>query len=207
METLPRATYSLLKGVFRRYWVRTLVLSGVFSCVTFSLMGLTCLFTYMRVSHDYKVEMEQLGTRLLMDVCDYSAKVGQLEGEISGYRHVIKSLSKVGKRVPLGRFRVTAYDPDESCKPFNDGYTSTGLKIVNDGNVMRGVVAVDPGKIPYGSTIYLPELNLLAYAADTGAAMLKRGGKNIDILVPTVDEAKNFGVKYVDVELIDVSVD
>jgi 3D (Asp-Asp-Asp) domain-containing protein len=168
-------------------------------------MGLTGLFTYMRVSYDYEVKMRETEAQLLLDVHNYAAQVAGLRGEIRGYREVITSLSRPGKRIPLGRFRVTAYDPDESCKPFNDNYTSTGLKIVDDdGKIMRGVVAVDPGKIPYGSTIYLRELNLLAYAADTGAAMKKRNGKNIDILVPTVAEAMEFGVQYVDVDLIDV---
>lgn len=205
METLPHVLCSLLKRVFRRYWVRTFVFGGVFSCITFSLMGLTGLFTYMRVSDDYEVKMRRTEAQLLLDVHNYVAQVAGLKGEIRGYREVITSLSRPGKRIPLGRFRVTAYDPDESCKPYNDSLTSTGLKIVDDdGKIMRGVVAVDPGKIPYGSTIYLRELNLLAYAADTGAAMKKHGGKNIDILVPTVAEAMTFGVKYVDVDLIDV---
>jgi len=169
-------------------------------------MGLTGLFTYMRVSDDYEIKMRGTEAQLLLDVHNYAAQVAGLKGEIHGYREVINALARPGKRVPLGRFRVTAYDPDESCKPYNDSLTSTGLKIVDDnGEVMRGVVAVDPRKIPYGSTIYLRQLNLLAYAADTGAAMRKRDGKNVDILVPTVDEAMKFGVKYVDVDLIDVS--
>jgi len=140
-----------------------------------------------------------------MDAQNHAVEAAEFKGEIQGYRNIIGAYSRSDKRVPLGRFRVTAYDPDESCKPFNDNHTSTGLKIVDDdGKIMRGVVAVDPGKIPYGSTIYLRQLNLLAYAADTGAAMLKRDGKNVDILVPSVDEAMKFGVKYMDVELIDV---
>ncbi len=206
METLPYTIYSLLERIFRRYWVRTFVFSGVFSCITFSLMGLTGLFAYMRVSDDYGVKMREAETRLLLDVHNYAAQVAGLKGEIHGYREIINALSRPGKRIPLGRFRVTAYDPYESTRPFNDEHTSTGLKIVDDnGQVMRGVVAVDPRKIPYGSTIYLRQLNLLAYAADTGAAMKKRDGKNVDILVPTVNEALEFGVKYVDVDLIDVN--
>jgi len=208
METLPRRVFSLCEEVFERYWPRVFLRVGLSSFVTFSLMGLTILFTYMRVSYDYEAKMLATSVEFTRDTREYGVKLAELRGEVRGYRAVIASLSKSGKRVPLGRFRVTAYDPHESCRPSNDGYASTGLRVVDDkGNVLQGVVAVDPGKIPYGSTIYLKQLNLLAYAADTGVAMLSGDGKNVDILVPTVKDARRFGVRYVDVELVDVSID
>jgi len=70
-----------------------------------------------------------------------------------------------------------------------------------------GVVAVDPDVIPYGSVLYLPELKRYFFASDTGAAMRRGNGRNIDLLVPTVREALEFGRRNVEVELIDLSID
>lgn len=199
METLPTRIFSLLEEIFNRCRVKALIYIGVSSFVTFALMGLTCLFTYMRVSHDYEVKMAELQARLLMDVSEQSAEAARFEGEIQGYRNVIATLSKKGKRRPLGTFTVTAYDPIESCKPFHDGLTSKAIP------AGMGVAAVDPGVIPYGSVLYLPQVEKYFFACDTGAAMKRRGGRNIDLLMPTVGEAKEFGRRHLEVELIDLS--
>ena len=42
-------------------------------------------------------------------------------------------------------------------------------------------------------------------ASDTGAAMKRGNGKNLDILMPTVKEAMNFGRKNLKVELVDLA--
>ncbi len=52
-----------------------------------------------------------------------------------------------------------------------------------------GIAAVDPGVIPYGSILYLPEFKRYFFASDTGSAMKKGNGRNIDLLVSTVAEA------------------
>ena len=70
-----------------------------------------------------------------------------------------------------------------------------------------GVAAVDPSVIPYGSVLYLPDLERYFLACDTGFAMGKGDGKNIDILMQTVEEALEFGRKQLKVELIDLSAD
>lgn len=201
METLPTRIFSLLEEIFNRYIARVLVYVGVSSFVASGLMVLTCLFTYMRVSHDYEVKMEKMQGRLLMDVCEQASKAARFEGEIQGYRNVIYTFSRKSRRKSLGTFTVTAYDPIESCKPFDDGLTSKALP------VGMGVAAVDPGVIPYGSVLYLPEFGRYFFACDTGAAMKKRDGRNIDLLMPTVGEAREFGKKHLKVELIDLSED
>jgi 3D (Asp-Asp-Asp) domain-containing protein len=153
----------------------------------------------MKVSHDYEMKMEKVQARLLMDVSEQASKAAGFEGEIQGYRNVISTLSKKGRRKPLGKFTVTAYDPIESVKPFDDGLTS---KIIPAG---MGVAAVDPGVIPYGSVLYLPEYEKYFFASDTGSAMKKGDGRNIDLLMPTVEEALQFGRRRLEVELIDLS--
>lgn len=201
MDGLLTRTFSLLEELFNRYRVKSIVYIGVSSFVVFALMGFTCLFTYMRASHDYEAKIEKLQARLLMDVCEQSARVAHLAGEIQGYQTALLTFSRRGKRRSLGTFTATAYDPVESCKPFDDGFTSTAIP------VGMGVAAVDPSAIPYGSILYLPELERYFFASDTGAAMRKGNGRNIDLLVPTVKEALAFGRRNVKVELIDLSMD
>lgn len=201
METLPTRIFSLLEEIFNRCRVRVLVYVGVSSFITFPLMGLTCLFTYMWVSHDYEVKMEKTQARLLMDMSEQTAKAARFEGEIQGYRNLISTFSKKGRRKPLGTFTVTAYDPIESTKPFDDGVTSKAIP------AGMGVAAVDPGVIPYGSVLYLPDYEKYFFASDTGAAMKKGDGRNIDLLMPTVGEAREFGRRRLKVELIDLSGD
>lgn len=208
MENLPTKILSLLEELFHRWRVRAFVYVGISCLVTFALMGVTCLFTYMRLDHDYEakknayeMKIEKLRDRLLQDTYEQAARATRLEGEIEGYRYIISTLSRKGKRRPLGVFTVTAYDPIESCKPFDDGFTSMAFP------AGMGVAAVDPGVIPYGSVLYLPDLEKYFLACDTGSAMTKGDGRNIDILMPTVEEALEFGRKYLRVELVDFSAD
>jgi 3D (Asp-Asp-Asp) domain-containing protein len=192
LETLPIGIFSSLEGIFSKYRVKAFVYIGVSAFVAFALAGLACFFTYVGVSHNYQLQMQEMQARLLTDI-------SQRDGEIEGYRNVISAFSKKGRRKRLGAFKVTAYDPVESCKPFDDGITSVALP------VGMGVAAVDPGIIPYGSVLYLPEVEKYFFACDTGAAMRREDGRNIDLLMPTVEEALEFGVKRLQVELIDLS--
>jgi len=129
-------------------------------------------------------------------IADNKDQIIQLDSQVAGYQEIILSLCRSGKQVDLGYFTVTAYEPDISCRPFNDGITSVGLP------AGRGIVAVDPRIIPYGAVIYIPDLHEYFFAADTGAAMKKQRGRNVDLLLRSVDEAKAFGRKRLKVELI-----
>jgi len=91
---------------------------------------------------------------------------------------------------------VTAYDPDESCKPFNDGFTSIGLPVGD------GIFAVNPKKIAYGSLLHIPEINKYGIAGDTGAAM-RRNPRSIDIFIPLRKDALKFGRRRLEVELVE----
>ncbi|MBD3182396.1 hypothetical protein GF312_08895 [Candidatus Poribacteria bacterium] len=193
--------YSLIKDIFKKQGAKLFVYFGVLSFAIFTAMGLSCLFTYMRVSHDYQTQMTQEHTRLKEMINEYAIKSSLLKGEIKAYRAAISTLSKKGKRKSLGYFNVTAYDPKDSCVPFNDGLTSN---LIPAG---MGVAAVDPGVIPYGSVLYAPEINRYFFACDTGSAMKKNNGRNIDLLMPTVKEALVFGRKKLELELIDLSSD
>ncbi len=179
--------------------VKVLVPKITPSLFVLGLMGLTFFFTYMVISHNYSLKIEEVEHKLSMNLHKTAAEAERLEKELKEHQDMIFSLSRKGKRKSLGSFTVTAYDPIESCKPFDDGVTS---QLIPAG---MGVAAVDPRVIPYGAVLYLPEIDRYFFASDTGAAMKRGNGRNIDILMPTVQDALEFGRQHLQVELIDLS--
>lgn len=91
---------------------------------------------------------------------------------------------------------VTAYSPDErSCGPFADGKTATLHSVWT--NAFK-LVAADPKLLPYGSMLTVP-----GYDADRIVPVLDCGGKikgrRLDVLFPTHEEARKWGVRKVPV--------
>ncbi|WP_112182295.1 3D domain-containing protein [Paraliobacillus zengyii] len=77
------------------------------------------------------------------------------------------------------------------------GITATGINLNEDRN--KKVIAVDPSVIPLGTRVYVEGYGE-AIAGDTGGAIK---GSKIDIHVPTKDEAFQWGVRTVDVTILD----
>jgi 3D (Asp-Asp-Asp) domain-containing protein len=81
---------------------------------------------------------------------------------------------------------ATAYS---NAQPELSDYTSTGLF------VRKGIVAVDPKVIPYGTHLYIEGYGF-AVANDTGSAMRDQEQLRIDLAFPTVEEALQYGRRY-----------
>jgi murein DD-endopeptidase MepM/ murein hydrolase activator NlpD/3D (Asp-Asp-Asp) domain-containing protein len=79
-------------------------------------------------------------------------------------------------------------------RPGDPGYgiTSTGAK------AQRGVIAVDPRVIPYGTHMYIPGYGY-GVALDTGGAIK---GQKIDLFYNTVQEANDWGRRWVTIQLL-----
>lgn len=77
------------------------------------------------------------------------------------------------------------------------GITSTGIDL--NANPNAKVIAVDPNVIPLGSEVYVEGYGY-AVAGDIGSAIK---GNKIDIHVPTKDDAYSWGVKTVDVTIVE----
>ncbi|MEC5424376.1 LysM peptidoglycan-binding domain-containing protein [Virgibacillus sp. C22-A2] len=77
------------------------------------------------------------------------------------------------------------------------GITSTGINLNEDPNAK--VIAVDPTVIPLGSKVYVEGYGH-AVAGDIGSAIK---GNKIDLHVPTKDEAYSWGVRTVEVTIVD----
>jgi 3D (Asp-Asp-Asp) domain-containing protein len=195
VNTLPHRVLALVEEIYRRFWTRIFVLIGVFSFVTVSLMLLTGLFTYMRVSADYEVKIEEIKAKFTVDVQSCTAEVARLEGEIGGYQKLIGAFARKGRRKLLGKFEVTAYEK-WSCAPYNDGVTAIGLPVGD------GIFAVNPEEIAYGSFLHIPAINKYGIAGDTGYAM-ECNPRSIDIFVSDRKKAMTFGRKKLDVELVE----
>ncbi|WP_099205606.1 3D domain-containing protein [Scatolibacter rhodanostii] len=81
----------------------------------------------------------------------------------------------------------------------NTGYTADGSY------TSRGIVAVDPSIIPYGTRIRIDTANGYSgeyIAADTGGA-LQSGRILVDIWMPTSEECLNFGIQNATVTILD----
>ncbi|KUK11493.1 MAG: M23B-like peptidase [Clostridia bacterium 41_269] len=88
----------------------------------------------------------------------------------------------------------TAGPESTGKKPGDPGYgiTATGVK------AQRGVVAVDPSVIPFGTRMYIPGYGY-GIALDTGGAIK---GERIDLFFDTVEEAKQWGRRWVTIQLL-----
>ena len=96
--------------------------------------------------------------------------------------------------------KITAYCPcSKCCGKYADGITSTGK------NAHKTVgVAADPKLLPYGTRLNIPGIGILP-VDDTGGAMrqsAKRGIYHIDVRFPNHQEALNWGVKNLPVEIL-----
>ncbi|OLS39866.1 3D domain-containing protein [Bacillus sp. MRMR6] len=90
---------------------------------------------------------------------------------------------------------VTATAYTASCEGCS-GITATGVNILD--NPDEKVIAVDPSVIPLGSKVYVEGYGY-ATAADTGGAIK---GNKIDVFIPEHEDAINWGVKKVEVTVL-----
>lgn len=105
-------------------------------------------------------------------------------------KKVIQSTNSTVKSISV---KATAYTA--SCQGCS-GKTKTGLDL--KANPEAKVISVDPSVIPLGSKVYVEGYGY-ATAADTGSAIK---GKRIDVFIPSLDKAKNFGSKQLTVKII-----
>ena len=88
-----------------------------------------------------------------------------------------------GKRMQVG---ATAY-----C---NDPITATGTK-----PEVGRTIAVDPRVIPYGTRVYIPQLDRVFIAEDCGSAIK---GKRIDIYMQDYNTCMEWGFKTIDIYIL-----
>ncbi|MHC5004642.1 MAG: 3D domain-containing protein [Planctomycetota bacterium] len=88
--------------------------------------------------------------------------------------------------------RVTAYSPDaRSCAPFDDNVTASGYSVWTNG---MKLVAADTDLLPFGSLVSVPGYDdgRIVPVLDRGARIK---GHRLDVLLPTHDHARRWGVR------------
>lgn len=93
----------------------------------------------------------------------------------------------------LGVFKTTGYCPCRSCSKNWGWNTSTGAIARS-----KHTIAVDPRVIPYGSKVMI---NGILYTAEDCGGSVR--GNHIDIFFDTHGEARNQGVQYAEVFLVE----
>ncbi len=79
-------------------------------------------------------------------------------------------------------------------------YAYTGDGITATGTVPKyGTIAVDPSVIPYGTKVYIKELDKVFTAEDCGGAIK---GNTIDIFMPTEKNCNDWGIRNITIEIL-----
>jgi 3D (Asp-Asp-Asp) domain-containing protein len=114
------------------------------------------------------------------------------EGTYRSASYLPASVPAGSSLIPLGTYKTTAYCPCRICSSKWGTLTSTGAVAT-----ANHTVAVDPRVIPYGSKLLI---NGVIYTAEDKGGGVK--GKHIDIFFNSHKEAKNYGVKKLNVYLV-----
>ena len=112
----------------------------------------------------------------------YSNKTGWSSG-----KYIKKSTSSSSNRDVKKRLKVKAYAYT------GGGYTATGTK------AKYGTLAVDPKVIPYGTKVYIKELDKVFTAEDCGGGIK---GNKIDIYMNSSSACSKWGVKTITLEIL-----
>jgi len=106
----------------------------------------------------------------------------------------------VMKEPNVVRMRVTGYAPldNKSGMCADDNPTSTSIGHYPSASY----AAVDPKRIPYGTKLDVPDYGIVE-AGDTGGILRNHEDLCVDLYFDTYDEAIQWGVRYLDVEILE----
>lgn len=144
-------------------------------------------------NHDVSVEKLKDNNDLDTDIIlpDQKLSIDKEKKEDSKEKSEDEDKKSEGETVDVS---ATAYTAECSgCS----GVTATGVDLNEDPD--KKVIAVDPDVIPLGSEVHVEGYGD-AVAADTGGAI---NDKKIDVHVPNEDKAMEWGVKDVEVTILD----
>ena len=126
--------------------------------------------------------------------------------QVSDHRIAVHPSNDIHSRVDDIRqiiiARVTAYAPFDNqsgiCADENPNSTSTG-KVPGP-----SYAAADPSRLPYGTKLNIPGYGVVEIQ-DTGGALRNYEGIAVDIFKSSYSEAMQWGVQYLEVEILEVS--
>ena len=110
-----------------------------------------------------------------------------------------------GKKFDLNRLYINRYKYDSQQSKARTKMTVSATAYSGDGITSTmikpywGVIAVDPSVIPYGSLVYIPYFDKYFVAEDCGGGII---GKRIDIFMNSEAECRKWGVRKINIEII-----
>ena len=110
-----------------------------------------------------------------------------------------------GKKFDLNRLYINRYEYDSQQSKARTKMTVSATAYSGDGITSTmikpywGVIAVDPSVVPYGSLVYIPCLDKYFVAEDCGGGII---GKRIDIFMNSEAECRKWGVRKINIEII-----
>lgn len=149
----------------------------------------TSLIDEIEVLKEFNIRIKEENNQLKKQIEETKKQVEEIKKQVS-------PISSRGYKVKkVIRVKATAYTP--YCKGCIGKTKWKEIDVRK--NPYQKIIAVDPSIIPLGSKVYVEGYGF-AIVADIGG-----GIKNyeIDVLVPTEEEAIAWGVKYVDVKILD----
>jgi len=94
--------------------------------------------------------------------------------------------------VPIGEYELTAYCPCEICCEEFAGPPLNKTTSIGTGAYEGNTIAVDPNKIPYGTTVYIEDIGV-RIASDCGGAIK---GNRIDVYYEEHEDAWYSGLGH-----------
>lgn len=177
----------------------------------YSLIFLISIGALKTVINESKEEIETLRT----EISRLENKIQQLQNRKEFLEKIVlrnkrekeiltectERLKEENEQLRTIRAKLTAYSPLEN----RDGQQAEGdpNKTSTGKQVSRGYAAADPRKLPYGTKLEIPNYGVVEIQ-DTGGA-LRNDGKNIriDLFHNTYKDAMQFGVKDIDVKILE----
>jgi 3D (Asp-Asp-Asp) domain-containing protein len=96
--------------------------------------------------------------------------------------------------------KITSYAPLDNvsgiCADSNPSVTATGTR------PQYGTIAVNPDKVAYGTLLYVEGYGF-GIASDTGGALRRYEGVQIDLFQESYSDAINWGVRYQTVYIVE----
>lgn len=137
------------------------------------------------------LKLEKTYDNLVIDYNEQSQKVKKLEEEIRSKKSkatsVIPSKYASWTKMSVVSTAYTSYENGDELSGRKWGnLTKSGEP------AQYGYIAVDPSVIPLGTEVYIPSLNGVFKAMDTGNAII---GKKIDVYFNSLHEANQWGYK------------
>lgn len=172
-------------------------------------LTILCIFIFSSYMHHTKymaainelesqVQKKQEENNLLLEY------INQIQNEVKLLKETIELQLEEIDQLKTIRARITAYSPldnrDGIQAEGNPNTTSTG-KIVS-----RGYAAADPRRLPYGTKLDVPGYGVVEIQDTGGALRADKKNVRLDLFHETYPDAMKFGVKDLDVKILEWGV-